>query len=424
MALLCPPKRLTVNFPSDREYTLQTLVEELFLVERHIRDNSWRLCDCTPSKHLPGIAGLASEGYGFAEEKNERNFMECLMNQARLFKSGIENRKIKTQEQWDQIRDWARKARHLISNRNWTGKEGIEEQIDYSQNDLTDMVESLNALKLSSLPEMEERNTWEAVNFLCKKHGVPPPKRISFTDSCNPLSPNAAHVQRDEKTEDGLKPRPDLDELVFCRGSVTAYAIAHEFSHYKGHYRGELQANEYEANNFALKETRNNLYTESHGEKEYIHTAVNNYRTGMAIDKKKGTTVIVGLATAKLVDKYVSPQLDTPLGAYASIGKVAIGAGAMWLGLSGKIKGMAGDLVTFAGAELILTELFKYLPGGTVISAPAFSANAPIAIPMAPGHAVITAASQYSRMYSTPTRLTAGYPGVAQVDGKWVDQRV
>jgi len=146
----------------------------------------------------------------------------------------------------------------------------------------------------------------------------------------------------------------------------------------------------------------------------------------MAIDKKRGTTIVVGLATAKLVDKYVSPMLDTPLGTMASVGKVAIGAGLMYYGLS-KARGMVGDLAAFAGAEFILTEVFKYLPGGTVVAsayaAPVYS-SAPIAVPMAPGGAVISAASQYSRMYQTPPRLTAGYPGVAQVDGKWVDQRV
>jgi hypothetical protein len=146
----------------------------------------------------------------------------------------------------------------------------------------------------------------------------------------------------------------------------------------------------------------------------------------MAIDKKKGTTIVVGLATAKLVNKYLTPQLDTVLGTIASIGKVAIGVGALYLGLQEKHKeSMAYNLAAFAGAELVLTELFKYLPGGTVISAPAqVYSSAPIAVPMAPGGAVISAASQYSRMYQTPTRLTAGYPGVAQVDGKWVDQRV
>ena len=441
--LSCPTPRQIVNFPSDRLYTFGALVEELFLVERHKRDGSWRLCDCVPSKHLPGIAALSSEGAGFAEEKGERVFMECLMNQARLFKAGIDGRKIRTDEQWEQIRNWARRARHRIEAKDWSGKESIEDQLDYSQNDLTDMVESLNGLKLSSLPELEERNTREAVNYLCKKYGVPPPKRISFTDSCNPLYPNAAHIQRDERTEDGLVPHPELDELVFCKGATSIYAVAHEVKHYIEHHRGVTVADEGEANEFALAETRNplytpqgvevqtrnNLYTEPDARKGYIHTTLNHTRTNdMAIDKKKGITVVVGLSTAKLVNKYLAPQLDTWLGTMASIGKVAGGAALLYYGLKDGKDSMIKDLAAFAGAELVLTEVFKYLPGGTIVaSAPVYASaysGAPIAVPMAPGGAVITSASQYSRMYQTPTRLTAGYPGVAQVDGKWVDQRV
>lgn len=43
--LSCPPKILKANFPSDRDYTVNALVEELFLIERHVRDGSWHLCD-------------------------------------------------------------------------------------------------------------------------------------------------------------------------------------------------------------------------------------------------------------------------------------------------------------------------------------------------------------------------------------------
>ena len=112
--MLCPPKLLRENYPNDREYTLQSLVEQLGLLELHIRDGSWRLCDCNPGKHLPLVAGLASEGYGFAESEEEREFMECLMNQARVFKAKIRSGEYWTQEDMDRIRDWARRARHKI----------------------------------------------------------------------------------------------------------------------------------------------------------------------------------------------------------------------------------------------------------------------------------------------------------------------
>jgi len=427
------------NFPNDRDYTLNSLIEELTLIERHIRDGSWRRCNCNPEKHLPLVAGLASEGYGFAEDKAEKEFMRCLRDTARVTREKMERGLFRDRDA-EKLRAWARASRHRIEYREWSGKLAEAPELEEQGNDLTEMVESLNALKLSSLPEMEERNTWEAINYLCKKHGVPPPKKVSFTESCDPLRPNAAHIQRDMRTEDGLKPHPEMDELVFCKGSTSVYAIAHEVKHYIEHYKGETHADEYEANEFALKEavnglytekpalheSSNNLYTSPEFGKEYIRTTLNHTRTkSMAIDKKKGTTIIVGLATAKLVNKYLTPQLDTMLGTVASIGKVVVGAGALYYGLQSGKESMVRSLVAFAGAELVLTELFKYLPGGTIISTPAqVYSSAPIAVPMAPGGAVISAASQYSRMYQTPTRLTAGYPGVAQVDGKWVDQRV
>jgi len=430
------------NFPDDHAYTLNSLIEELTLIERHIRDGSWRRCRCNPEKHLPLVAGLASEGYGFAEGKAEKEFMRCLRDTARVTRDKMERGLFKDRDA-EKLRAWARASRHRIEYKEWKGKIAEAPELEGSGNGLTDMVESLNQLKLSSLPDMEDQNTGTMVAYLCKKYGVPMPKMISFTKRCDPLRPNAAHVQREERTGDGLKPRPELDELVFCRGGVNSFAVAHEFQHYMKHYKGEVVADEHEANEFALqeavnglytresviRESHNNLYTESESGKGYIHTTLNHSRTkSMAIDKKKGTTILVGLTTAKLVGKYLSPALDTPLGTYASIGKVAIGAGALWYGLKEGKASMVKDLIAFAGAELILTEVFKYLPGGTVVAGPyasaVYASAGPIAVPMAPGGAVITAASQYARMYQTPTRLTAGYPGVAQVDGKWVDQRV
>lgn len=430
-----------VHFRNDRLYTFGALIEELALAERHCRDLSYLSCSCIPEKHLPLIAGLASEGFGFAESEKEKTFMRNLMNVARVFNDKISKGLIRSAD-CEKLRAWAREMRHRIEYGEWLGKLSetpeLEEDVPES---IREMVSSLRGLETAnplSLPEIEEETAWRMIRFLADKHGVPPPKKITFVDSCNPFYPNAAHIQRDKVTGDGLEPKPELDELVFCRGSLTAFAAVHEFKHYLDHFNGETVADEAEANEFALAETRNNLYTEKGGihhkknnlytgtasDKGYIATTRNNYTDKpMAIDKKKGTTVFVGLATAKLADKYLSPQLDTVFGAMASMGKLALGAGLTYFGLT-KERGMVGDIVTFAGAELVLSEVFKWLPGGSILAAPVAVSSAPIAIPMAPGNAVITAASQYSRLYSTPTRLTAGYPGVAQVDGKWVDQRV
>ena len=74
-----------VNFPGDRDYTLNAIVEELTLMERHLRDGSWHLCTCNPEKHLPLLAGLASEGFGFTTDSDEKEFMRQLRDRSRLW---------------------------------------------------------------------------------------------------------------------------------------------------------------------------------------------------------------------------------------------------------------------------------------------------------------------------------------------------
>ena len=94
---------------------------------------------------------------------------------------------------------------------------------------------------------------------------------------------------------------------------------------------------------------------------------------------------------------------------------------------------MIGDLLLFAGAEMALDEVFKmFALGGTTIRAPVVIAGAPVAMPLTPGRAeiypgassTIRAAAPFLRTFSTPTRLTSGYPQVAQADGKFIQIRV
>jgi hypothetical protein len=109
------------NFPNDREYTLNALVEEFNLAERHMRDGSFRLCTCTVSKHLPTIAGMSSEGMGFAASDEEARFMEENMNQARILKQQMKSGHI-TDEQAKQLRAWFREQRRRIEMGKWTGE--------------------------------------------------------------------------------------------------------------------------------------------------------------------------------------------------------------------------------------------------------------------------------------------------------------
>ena len=90
VALTLTLQQARVNFANDHAYTHQALVEELTLIERHARDESWRLCGCIAGKHLPIIAGLSSEGYGFSDSDEERRFMQEIMTKARLLKRDID----------------------------------------------------------------------------------------------------------------------------------------------------------------------------------------------------------------------------------------------------------------------------------------------------------------------------------------------
>jgi hypothetical protein len=79
------------------KYTNEALIEELALLERHYRDGSWNVCSCVPEKHLPLIAGLASEGLMFleaaenpAERERMKVFYENLADVARKARLSID----------------------------------------------------------------------------------------------------------------------------------------------------------------------------------------------------------------------------------------------------------------------------------------------------------------------------------------------
>ncbi len=435
-----------VNFPNDHDYTLQTLVEELSLLERHARDQSWKLCGCIAGKHLPLISGLSSEAVGFSDSEEERKFMQETMTKARLLKRDIDKGIIRSQDHFDTIRAWARESRKRIEAKTWQGEYSTE--LDYRENNIPQsvqkLVEDLESMSFEkenmlSLPELEEEMVLKMVGHLCKKYKIPMPNEIVFTDSCNPLMPNAAHIQRDQIRKGKITPRPDLDSLIFCKGGVNSVIIAHEFQHYMSHYHGNLVADEGEANRFAIKEVKNRLYTPPIDSNLNIQATQNNL-TGKNMtpmltkaQSNKGLTVIGGLTAAKLVSEY-DPQITKMLGPLGTtVGKIAVGAIAAYYGLT-KVTGTIGDLLLFAGAELALDEVFKKIQlGGPTLRAPVLGAPVgPVAIPLIPGGAevfpgassTIRAAAPFMRTFTTPTRLTSGYPQVAKANGKFIQIRV
>lgn len=397
---------LKESFPNDRDYTFNALIEELFLVERHIRDNSWRICDCTPSKHLPGIAGLASEGYGFADDLNERRFMECLMGQARLYKAMIEDGRIKTEVQFNQIRDWARNARHMLSAKDWRGEASIEEQIDYSKlsSVMAEAVTEIAGLQ-GGLQEIEERYVDEMLDRLAAKHGVPKPK-YRFIEGCNPLVPQAWMVSSDLKFKslsgEELIVRPEHDELVFCRGQTSPYAVAHEACHHIQRLQegktDEKYATECGLAEVQSVETLNTLTLQD------IDGGKMAKRKGQIIEQIKGTLPLVGgVLIGELVDESgMIEQAITPIaGAYTNLGKAIIGLAVSGAGLA-YFTGPVSELVLGVGLPIAVSGIKNQFMPTVSLGAPSLAAPA--------------SAYAYPRAltsYATPTGLRAGHPTLA-----------
>lgn len=245
--MLCPPKLLKENFPNDREYTFQTLVEQLALMELHIRDGSWRLCSCNPEKHLPGVAGLASEGFGFAETEDELHFMECLMNQARVFKSKIRSGEYRTQEDMNAVKDWARESRHRLEAKNWSGEwRRLEKGVDHTEvmADLTKIISDLrkNSPAMAAhkgIAEeflvMEREMAENLIGTLSAKYGVDPPK-LMISDKCH--DPNRGLYAQ------GI--------IYMCQSGISLHVLSHEFKHHVQLERG-THMDEGEAEKFAVE---------------------------------------------------------------------------------------------------------------------------------------------------------------------------
>ncbi len=75
------------------DYTRETLLEELSLMERHARDGSAfeAGCSCIEEKHLLLIAGLASEGVTLAKDQAEKEYYMWLAEEARALRQQIIN---------------------------------------------------------------------------------------------------------------------------------------------------------------------------------------------------------------------------------------------------------------------------------------------------------------------------------------------
>ena len=302
MIMICPKKLLKENFPNDREYTVETLVEELFLMERHIRDGSWRLCSCNPEKHLPGVAGLASEGLGFAETDDERNFMECLMSQARVFKAKIRSGKYRTQADMNAIKDWAREARHRLVAKNWSG-DWVRLETGDSAEIMKSATKILNVLKnhpqnvayhevdINEFLVMEQQMATKIIAQLSKKYGVEPPEVI-ISDKCfEPMF--------------GIYTK---GKIGVCKTGVNLHVLVHEFKHHLQAENGS-HFDEGEAERFAI-----NLFkTPNHKRLYAFHNASLNDKKMIRNSKldKKDVGVVYGGELLGYSTAYALKYLDT-----------------------------------------------------------------------------------------------------------------
>lgn len=296
--MLCPPKLLDENFPSDRDYTLQSLVEQLGLMELHIRDGSWRLCDCNPEKHLPLAAGLASEGFGFAESDDESLFMECLMNQARVFKSKIRKGEYRTQEQMNILKDWAREGRHRIEERNWSGNWTNQEKYGDSSEILEESKRLLAEMKNMKVDlahyqdnedflSMEKEMAQKLIDRLSAKYGVKPPE-LFINDECHEPMIGLYSANR----------------IMVCQTGINLHVLAHEFWHHVQKERG-MHMDEGEAEKFAVNlfepEFQKGLYsfhTHSHNESKMVKSI-------------KDVGIIYGLQQVGFATDYALKYADT-----------------------------------------------------------------------------------------------------------------
>lgn len=375
------------NFPNDRDYTITALVEDIALLERHIRDGSWKICECIPEKHLPLIAGLASEGVGFAEDEEEKQFMAKLRDQARILKAKIAEGRF-TDENAEKLRDWARNLRHSIEESKWSETEDIEFNLH------------LNSTN-SDLTDLEEKHVDEILDQLSEKYEVPKP-RYRFVDGCNPLK-DAWMKGKNLKIGETSIPMSGEDELIFCRGGASAYSISHEFMHYADRFQ-KGETNEESATEQALEETGNSKLLYKH---KSLYGLNVKYRFRDKMVKRKLSALkgyvplIAGVVAGEaldetgMIDNAVAPIAGTFTGlAKAVVGGVILAAGALYM------KGTVGDILIGASLPIISGGIkTQFFPGGLISPAASLGARN-----------MMMAAPTQLTPYSVPTGVRLGHP--------------
>jgi len=382
----------SVNFPDDKMYTLNALVEELALMERHLRDGSWVLCSCNPEKHLPLVSGLASEGFGFTDDKDEKEFMRLIRDRARIWKAQIQEGKF-DKEDADKLRTWARELRHRIEFRRWRGELSETPELE-------NIVTELNLLSLANL---EEKHVDEIITGLSEKYGMKKPK-VRFINNCNPMK-DAYQIGKDliikgEKGEIERFPLTDLDEIIICRGGGSAYAVTHEFCHHKDRVEKGFTTEE-SATECALQEVENTIHGLSYG-KNLNRQSLTKDSGGIMSSVIRSrplvdfAPLVVGIVAGEMVDEMgiIESTVAPFAGGFSSIAKAAVGAGAIWAGTT-RTKGAASDFLVGLGLPIVVSGIKETFLGAT-----------PAAVKAAVVQPYMAGLTPYSR----PTGLYQGHP--------------
>jgi hypothetical protein len=394
------PAITPANYRGDHPYTLNAMVEELTLVERHLRDGSWKLCRCNPEKHLPMLAGLASEGYGFAEEADEKEFMRLVRDYSRIMREKIEDGKF-TDADAEGLRAWAREMRHRIEYKKW--RETIPDNPELSDNELS-VVAEIHGLT-GSLADMEERQVDAMLTKLSEAHGIQKPK-VTFINKCNPLT-DAYQVGFDriltnDNGEERRVPVIDRDELIFCRGSTSPYAVAHEFCHVLDRAT-KGKTDEHSATLCALSEVGN-----TSGEGHLVETLNNLHGTESSGGRMTFQSQVMGylpLVGGVLVGEIIasSNQLDTFLqpftGTWTNLAKAVVGIAL--IGFAGwKLKNPIRDVVIGIGLPIAALGIQKqFMPS------------------LGLGYSGLGYAPSALSPYAAPTGLRYGHPTLSVVSG-------
>jgi hypothetical protein len=395
------------NFPDDKQYTYGALLEELNLLERHLRDGSWRLCSCNPEKHLPLIAGLGSEGIGFTDDPDEKRFMERMMNQARIARAKFLRGGFNAEDA-EQLRAWAREMRHRLTETNWSGEwsdleEGQLRTLMVKNPVMAEAVTEVAGLQ-GGLQDLEERYVDEMLTRLAAKHNVPKP-RYRFIEGCNPLTPQAWMVSSDLKFKslkgEEIVVRPEHDELVFCRGQTAPYSVSHEFCHGLQRLREGMTDEKY-ATECGLAEVQSVETLNTLTLQEYSGGKMAKGK-GQIIEQIKGTLPLMGgVLIGELIDESgMIEQAITPFtGTYTNLGKAVVGLAISGAGLA-YFSGAVSDVMLGVGLPIAVSGIRNQFLGGVALG------GARLRVP--------TMMEEYAyprglTPYAVPTGLRAGHP--------------